>query len=224
MRILVVDDHAIVRSGIRRLLASRPGLDLHEAASGEEALEQVRAGAFRLLILDLNLPGLGGLELLRRLRKAAPRLPVLVFSLHTEAIYATRAMEAGARGYVSKNAAPEEFLAAVDCVLAGGTAIERDIAGEIATLENSDNAYLRPLTQRDLEILRLLAAGNNLGDIAAALGIAYKTVANNLSRIKEKLGVSHTAELIRIAIGRGLTDLHKADLHKAGPYKTDAGP
>ncbi len=206
-RILVVDDHAIVRSGIRRLLAGRGDLELSEAASGESALDQVRDGGFQLAILDLNLPGLGGLELLRRLLKTDPRLGVLVFSLHTEAIYATRALQSGARGFVSKNAAPEELLAAVDTVLAGGTVIERDIAGEIAAHEIGDNAYLRPLTQRDLEILRLLAQGNNLTQIAEALGIAYKTVANTLSLIKEKLGVSHTADLIRIAIGRGLTDL-----------------
>jgi DNA-binding NarL/FixJ family response regulator len=91
--------------------------------------------------------------------------------------------------------------------LAGGTAIERDIAQELGSRGAEEEAYLRPLTQRDLEILRLLAEGNNLNQIADALGIAYKTVANTLSRIKEKLGVSHTADLIRIAIGRGLTDL-----------------
>ncbi|OAI43321.1 LuxR family transcriptional regulator [Rhizomicrobium sp. SCGC AG-212-E05] len=206
-RILVVDDHAIVRSGVRRLLADLPALELREAASGEEALEQVQGGAFDLVILDLNLPGLGGLELLRRILKSGPKLPVLVFSLHTEAIYANRAMEAGARGFISKSAAPEEFLAAVETILAGGTVIERDIAGEIAAQEIGENAYLRPLTQRDLEILRLLAAGNSLTQIGEALGIAYKTVANTLSRIKEKLGVTHTADLIRIAIGRGLADL-----------------
>jgi len=206
-QVLLVDDHAIVRSGIRRLLSGLPALQLSEASTGEEALDRVRGTSFQLLILDLNLPGLGGLELLRRLIKTDPRLPVLVFSLHTEAIYATRAMEAGARGYVSKNAAPEELLAAIDTVLAGGTVIERDIASEMAVHALGENAYLRPLTQRDLEILRLLAEGNNLNQIADALGIAYKTVANTLSRIKEKLGVSHTADLIRIAIGRGLTDL-----------------
>jgi two-component system invasion response regulator UvrY len=206
-KILVVDDHAIVRSGIRRLLASMPDLQLSEAATGEDALDHVRGTPFHLLILDLNMPGLGGLELLRRLLKADPHLPVLVFSLHTEGIYATRAMQVGARGFVSKNAAPEELLAAIESVLAGGTAIERDIASEMSAHEMGDDAYLRPLTQRDLEILRLLAEGNNLAQIAEALDIAYKTVANTLSRIKEKLGVSHTADLIRIAIGRGLTDL-----------------
>ncbi|HKQ43805.1 MAG TPA: response regulator transcription factor [Rhizomicrobium sp.] len=206
-RVLVVDDHAIVRSGIRRLLGALPDLELEETATGEEALERLGAGPFDLIILDLNLPGLGGLELLRRLLKVRQKVVVLVFSLHTEAIYANRAMEAGARGFVSKNATPEELLAAVQTVLAGGTAIERDIASEIAAQDIGENAYLRPLTQRDLEILRLLAAGNSLTQIGDALGIAYKTVANTLSRIKEKLGVSHTADLIRIAIGRGLADL-----------------
>lgn len=206
-RILVVDDHAIVRSGIRRLLAELPDIELSEAADGEMALETVRGNSFDLIILDLNLPGLGGLELLRRILKADPKAPVLIFSLHTEAIYADRALEAGARGFVSKNAVPEEFIAAVKTVLAGGTVIEADIASEIAAQEIGENAYLRPLTQRDLEILRLLAAGNSLTEIGEALGIAYKTVANTLSRIKEKLGVTHTADLIRIAISRGLADL-----------------
>jgi len=203
-RILVVDDHAIVRSGIRRLLTAHAIADV---ASGEAALEHLGAQACEMVILDLNLPGLGGLELLRRILKAHANLPVLVFSQHTGAIYATRAMEAGARGFVSKNAAPEELLAAVETVLAGGTVIEHDIASEIAVQETGENAYMRALTQRDIEILRLLAQGNSLAQIGEALGLAYKTVANTLSRIKEKLGVSHTADLIRIAVGRGLTDL-----------------
>jgi DNA-binding NarL/FixJ family response regulator len=200
--ILLVEDHAIVRSGIRRLLADRPGTTLREVATGDGALVSLRAEVFDLLILDLNLPGLGGLELLRRIMAAYPALKVLVFSQHTEAVYASRAMEAGARGYISKNAAPEELLEAIESVLAGGTAIERDIAQELGSRE--EDAYLRPLTQRDMEILRLLADGKSLSQIAEALGVAYKTVANTLSRIKDKLGVSQTADLIRIAIGQGL--------------------
>jgi two-component system invasion response regulator UvrY len=182
--ILLVDDHAIVRSGIRKLLANLPDIALTEVATGEAALLALRGDAFDLVILDLNLPGLGGLELLRRMLAAYPGIKILVFSLHTEAVYAARAMEAGARAYISKNAAPEELLEAIEAVLAGGTAVERDIAQEI---------------------LRLLADGKSLAQIADALGVAYKTVANTLSRIKDKLGVSHTADLIRITIGQGLT-------------------
>jgi DNA-binding NarL/FixJ family response regulator len=160
-----------------------------------------------LIVLDLNLPGLGGLELLRRLVRAVPKVPVLIFSQHAEAIYATKALEAGAQGYVSKNAMPEEFLEAVDAVLNGGVAVEKSIQRDMAIRDVVEDAYLKPLTERDIEILRLLAAGNSLSEIAAKLGIAYKTVANTLSRIKEKLGAGQTSDLIRIAIGRGLTDL-----------------
>jgi DNA-binding NarL/FixJ family response regulator len=205
--LLVVDDHAIVRSGIRRLLGERTDIQVLEAASGEEALHMILDRPVSLIVLDLNLPGLGGLELLRRLLRAAPKIPILVFSQHAEAIYATKALEAGARGFVSKNAMPEEFLEAVDAVLAGTIAIEKSVQRDMAARDLAEDAYLKPLTERDIEILRLLAAGNSLSEIAAKLGIAYKTVANTLSRIKEKLGVGQTSDLIRIAIGRGLTDL-----------------
>ncbi|HEX4177706.1 MAG TPA: response regulator transcription factor [Rhizomicrobium sp.] len=204
--VLVVEDHAIVRAGIRRLLGERGDIDVAEAATGEAALEQVGAKPFALVILDLNLPGLAGLELLRRIIRQAPGVPVLIFSQHTEAIYATRALETGARGFVSKNANPEELLDAVETILNGGVAIEKDVAAEMAAHDLAEDAYLRPLTERDLEILRLLSAGDSLSEIADKLGIAYKTVANTLSRIKEKLGVGQTSELIRIAVGRGLAD------------------
>ena len=205
--LLVVDDHAIVRSGIRRLLGERVDIEVSEAASGEEAMHAVLDRPVHLIVLDLNLPGLGGLELLRRLTRATPKTPILVFSQHAEAIYAAKALEAGAKGFVSKNAMPEEFLEAVDAVLAGTVAIEKSVQREMAVRDLAEDAYLKPLTERDIEILRLLAAGNSLSEIAAKLGIAYKTVANTLSRIKEKLGVGQTSDLIRIAIGRGLTDL-----------------
>ena len=206
-RLLVVDDHAIVRSGIRRLLSERPDIEVLEAASGEEAMSAVLDAPVNLIVLDLNLPGLGGLELLRRLVRAVPKVPILIFSQHAEAIYATKALEAGAQGFVSKNAMPEEFLEAVDAVLGGGVAVERSIQRDMALRDVVEDAYLKPLTERDIEILRLLAAGNSLSEIAAKLGIAYKTVANTLSRIKEKLGAGQTSDLVRIAIGRGLTDL-----------------
>jgi two-component system invasion response regulator UvrY len=205
-QVLVVEDHAIVRAGIRRLLDERGDMDVLETATGEAALAEIMSRNFALVILDLNLPGLAGLELLRRIVRQAPGLPVLVFSQHTEAIYATRALETGARGFVSKNASPEELLDAVETILNGGLAIEKDVAAEMAAHDLAEDSYLRPLTERDLEILRLLSAGDSLAEIADKLGIAYKTVANTLGRIKEKLGVGQTSELIRIAVSRGLAD------------------
>jgi two-component system invasion response regulator UvrY len=206
-RILIVDDHAIVRAGIRRLVREREAVEIMEAASGEEALALIEREQPDLILLDLNLPALGGLELLKRLVRVSPERPILVFTQHAESIYATKALEAGARGFISKNAAPEELLEAIDTVLAGGTAVERDIQREIAIRDMMEDAYLKPLSERDVEILRLLAAGNSLLEIAETLGIAYKTVANTLSRIKEKLGVGQTSDLIRIAVSRGLADL-----------------
>jgi two-component system invasion response regulator UvrY len=203
-RFLIVDDHSIVRSGIKRLLAAIPGTELLEAETGEQALALVCQTSLQLLLLDLNLPGLGGLELLRRVLQANSQLPVLVFSMHAEPIYVSRALQAGARGYVSKNAAPDELLKAIQVVLSGRSYVETEIAQEIGNMEAPGDSYLRPLTKRELEIMRLLAQGHSLAQIADALGIAYKTVANTCGNIKEKLGVTRTADLIRISINRGL--------------------
>jgi two-component system invasion response regulator UvrY len=201
--ILIVDDHAIVRSGIRRLLASLENVKLDEAEDGEAALALVARAPYQLVILDLNLPGLGGPELLRRLLKANPDLHVLVFSMIAEPVYVNRALHAGARGYVSKNAAPEELLNAIHAVMAGQFYVEHELALELDG-QNPDETYLRALTNRDLEIMRLLAQGRSLTQIAQTLGVAYKTVANTCSLIKEKLGLSTTADLIRLSIERGL--------------------
>ncbi|HWY65111.1 MAG TPA: response regulator transcription factor, partial [Rhizomicrobium sp.] len=152
-RLLIVDDHAIVRSGIRRLLGEREDVQVVEASSGEEAMSLISGEPVDLIVLDLNLPGLGGLELLRRLTRMAPKPPILVFSQHAEAIYATKALEAGARGFVSKNAMPEEFLEAIDSVLAGAITVEKSIQHDMAKRDLAEDAYLKPLTERDLEIL-----------------------------------------------------------------------
>jgi DNA-binding NarL/FixJ family response regulator len=199
-RILIVDDHAIVRSGLVRLLAALPDVELIEAESGENSLAVARQVRPQLIILDLNLPGLGGLELLRRLLRIDSAVAVLVFSMHAETVYAARALEVGARGYVSKNAAPDELLTAIRVVLQGGAYVEEEIARELCA--NVTDAARTP-TRRELEIMRLLAQGRSLTEIADTLGVAYKTVANTLSHLKEKLGVDSTAELIKISIEQG---------------------
>jgi DNA-binding NarL/FixJ family response regulator len=203
MNVLIVDDHAIVRDGLRRLLASVPSGTIHEAAAGREAVALARTVPLDLIVLDLNLPELGGLELLGRLVQV-DRAPVLVFSMHSEPIYVTRAMDAGASGYVSKNASPEELLNAVRRVAAGGRYIENELAQAVALQAASPPVSIDRLSARDLEILRLLARGKSLGDISEALGIGYKTVANTLSLIKGKLGVNSTAELVRLTLEAGL--------------------
>ena len=210
MKVLVVDDHPIVRSGLRRLLAAaEPSADIDEAEDGREALARVRENRPDLVLLDLNLPGLGGLELLQRLCSGqGPTLRVIVFSMHAEAIFAKRALENGAAGYLSKNAAPDEVLEAVRHVVRDGRYIERGIAQELALSAVDRRAAggdpLQDLSPRDIEILRQVAGGAGLADIAASLGLGYKTVANTLSRIKARLGVARTADLVRIAIENGI--------------------
>lgn len=216
MQILIVDDHPVVRAGLRRLLASEPGCDIREAADGKEALRLFRAHHPALVVLDLNLPGLGGLETIARLRRADRGARILVLSMHDDPIHVTRALRAGAAGYVSKGAAPEEILTAVRRVANGHTYLEDEIAEELAFSNLRERSPLQDLSSRDLEILRLLAAGCSLPQIADTLGISYKTVANNCSQIKGKLGASTTADLIRIAIRSGVTD-GDADLAAPGP-------
>ncbi|MEJ0064316.1 MAG: response regulator transcription factor [Caulobacteraceae bacterium] len=202
MKILIVDDHAIVRDGLSRLLATDGEHELKLAATGRDALIAARSFRPELVILDLNLPGLGGLELLRRL-VAIEAGKILVLSMHAEPLYARRALEAGAHGYVSKNAAPDELLAAVRRVAAGGRYIEAEIAQALALGAGAET--LNALSPRELEIMRLLAAGSSLAEIADALGASYKTIANTCTLIKSKLGVARTADLVRLAIETGVS-------------------
>jgi two-component system, NarL family, invasion response regulator UvrY len=207
VKVLIVDDHPIVRAGLRRLLAAEPDVEVRETADGREALSLYREQRPTLVILDLNLPGLGGLEIIGRLKAADPEARILVLSMHDDQTHVTRALQVGAMGYVTKNADPEELLAAIARVVRGEIYIEREIAEAIvfANLRAPPNP-LQELSARDLEILRLLADGHSLPQIADTLGIGYKTAANNCTRIKARLGAASTAELIRIAIRCGLVD------------------
>ncbi len=204
MKILLVDDHVVVRSGLRNLLTSVADTQISEAATGRDALLRLRQDHPDLVLLDLNLPGIGGLELLRRMLLEDKTVRILVLSMHAEPLYATRAIELGARGYLSKNASAEELLTAVRRVAEGGRYIENEIAQELALQKLSPGHELQDLTARDLEIMRLLAEGMSLTEIADALGISYKTAANACSHIKAKLGVTRTNDLVRMAMTLGV--------------------
>src|SRR4029453_1271974 len=166
MNILVGDDHAIVRAGLRRLLRGLFDGEVLEAATGREALALARGCSLDLVLLDLNLPELGGLELLGRLAAVAPTLPVLVLSMHAEPLYVTRALDAGARGYVSKNIAPDELVTAIKQVASGGRYVEGELAQALVLNPAPLIEPLDQLSPRDLEIIRLLARGRTLGEIA----------------------------------------------------------
>jgi two-component system invasion response regulator UvrY len=197
MKTLLVDDHAIVRDGLKRLLIDLGIGPILEAETGRAALALARTERPGLVILDLNLPDLGGLEVLTRLLREDRALRVLVLTMHAEPLYASRALQAGAKGYVSKASSPSEITAAVQAVARGEGYVEAKVAQAIAL---GAQTVFDNLSSRDLEILRLLAEGRSLGEIAAALGVAYKTAANSCTQLKDKLGVSRTGELIRMAV------------------------
>jgi two-component system invasion response regulator UvrY len=204
MNILLVDDHAILRAGLRKLLSSVYDGEVYEAANGREAVALALTKKLDLILLDLNLPDLGGLELLERLLQVSSAA-VLVLSMHAEPIYITRALDAGAHGYVSKAASPEELLNAIRKVVSGVRYVEAELAQALAAQPDVGDQPLQSLSSRDIELLRLLGAGRSLSEIAEALGLSYKTVANTFSTMKNKLGVVRTADLVRLALQANLT-------------------
>lgn len=199
-KILLVDDHVVVREGVRRLLLDLPGITVLEAGNGQDALAIFRREPVDIVLLDLNLAGIGGLELLRRMLKENAKARIIIFSMHSEPLYATRALRLGAKGYVSKSAASEELLIAIRKVSEGGHYIERELASQLAVSMYGGEDPLQQLSTREIEILRLLGEGRSMSQIADALGVSYKTIANTCSIMKSKLGLDRTADLIRTSI------------------------
>lgn len=202
MKILIVDDHAVVREGIRRLLATISGAEIHEAATAHDALNLSRSVNPDVVVLDINLDGSSGLELLRRLKAENAAARIVMFTMHSEPSYAMRALKAGAAGYVSKSAEAGELVTAVKKIASGDRYLDRSMASDLVFSSAFTEDPLHKLSNREVEILRLLGEGKSLAEIAATFGIAYKTVANSCSRLKEKLGVERTADLIRLSVER----------------------
>ena len=200
--VLLVDDHAVVREGYRRLLEDSGRISVvGEATSAAEAVEQFCRLLPDVVVMDIALPGVSGIEGTRRIRARAPQARVLVFSMHEDAIFVRRALEAGAAGYVTKSSAPRVLVRAVDAVASGQRYLSHDVA---QTLAFGDRSACQSLSAREFEVLELLVQGCTLGDIAAQLGLTAKTVANHQSSIKQKLGVETGAQLVRRAMQLGL--------------------
>jgi two-component system invasion response regulator UvrY len=209
LRILLVEDHAIVRQGLRRILADvYPDLDCAEASTGIEAVQQVQAGEWDLVICDINLPGRSGLEILRDIHDLRPALPVLMMTMYAEEQYALRAFRAGAAGYITKDSPAEEMVEAVKKVVGGGKYVSRNLAEHLASSLVSDTG--RPahesLSDRELQVLRMLATGMTVKEIGFELHLSEKTVSTYRTRILEKLNMRTTAELMRYAIKANLVD------------------
>jgi len=206
VRVVLVDDHAVVREGYRRLLERTADISvIAEVASGEEAYRVVCDLQPDVTVMDINLPGLGGIEAVRRIVARLPEAKVLMFSMHEDTVFSSRALQAGARGYVTKSAAPEVLVEAVRLVAAGKLFISHEMAQELAVqmLPGRDNP-IDALSAREFEVFRLLVAGHSLQEISRILCLSYKTVANYQSNMKHKLDVSNTAQVVRIALSHGL--------------------
>lgn len=195
IRLLIADDHKIVRDGLKRILAATPDLQVAgEASSGDEALALVRANDYDLAMLDLSMPGLAGVELIKRLKLEKPKLKLLVLSMHGEQQYAARALKAGASGYLNKDSAAEQLVGAIRKIAAGGVHITEAAAASLVSFSQ------KGLSDRELEVLRLLASGLSPTEIGERLHLSVKTVSTHKTRILDKLNLGSAAELVRYAL------------------------
>jgi DNA-binding NarL/FixJ family response regulator len=199
IRVLLADDHSIVRDGLKRILAATPDLEVAgEAASGDAALALVKENDYDVVMLDMSMPGLSGLDLIKRLKVEKPRLRILVLSMHGESQYAARVLKAGAAGYLSKDSASEVLLGALRKIAAGGVHI-----GDAAAASLLQDGQKRPhetLSDREFEVMRLLVEGLGPTEIGERLHLSVKTVSTHKTRILEKLNLGSTAELVRYAL------------------------
>lgn len=205
--VLLVDDHAVVREGYRRLLERDPSIQVvGEAANSAQACEQALALAPEVIVMDIALPGVSGIEAMRRILARCPTQRVLMFSMYDDTIFASRALEAGARGYVSKASAPEVLVDAISAVARGERYLSPDVQKVVAQHPSLQaNAMINILTAREFEVLRLLAQGDTVKQIGEKLGLSEKTVANHQSSIRDKLGARNAVQLARAAAQLGLS-------------------
>lgn len=200
-KVLLVDDHAVVREGYRRLLEDEPGIHVvGEASNAVQACERARALGPDVVVMDIALPKSSGIEATRRMLKDQPHLRVLIFSMYDDAIYASRALEAGALGFLSKASAPEVLVRAIHAVSRGERYLSADVATNMArSAVQPGTPGLEALTPREFEVLRLLVQGETVRSISEKLALSEKTVANHQSAIREKLGARNSAQLARVA-------------------------
>lgn len=206
-RIMLVDDHAIVRAGFRRLLEQQPNYHVvAEAGDAETAYALFVEHQPDVVILDLSMPGVSGLDIVRRMALRQPSAKILVFTMHEDALLAERAIQLGARGYVTKSSAPEVLASAVADMMAGRVAFSPDVAQALAVSKvTGEGDPLAALSAREFEIFRLIARGQSMASIASLLSLSAKTVTNYHSLIKQKLGVASDVELVLLAQRRNVS-------------------
>lgn len=209
INVLLVDDHELVRTGIRRLLDDVSGITVYaEANCGEEALKQVRSKQPDVVLMDVSMPGIGGLETTRKLKQVAPGVPVVILTVHTDAPFPGSLLKAGADGYLHKGCSVDEIVQAIKTVHAGKRYICPDIAQDLALslLPGNEQSPFENLSQREMQVMLMLVRGDKVQDISEKLHLSPKTVSTYRYRLFDKLGVRNDAELTRLAIGYGILD------------------
>lgn len=208
-RIIIADDHEIVRAGLKQIIADDPDLLVEgEASDGQELLEKLRKKKFDLVLLDMKMPGRSGLEILKQLKIEHPSLPVLVLSMHSEEQYAVRTIKAGASGYITKETAPDKLLEAIRRVCGGGKYISQSLAEKLAD-SISDSKSKPPheyLTDREFQVMSMIASGKTISDIARELFLSVKTISTYRQRILEKMSMKNNAELTHYVISNNLLE------------------
>lgn len=209
MRLVIADDHAIVREGLKRIVADAGDMQVvGEAADGTEVMQRVRTLDFEVLVLDLSMPGRSGMELIKLVKAEKPRLRILVLSMHHETQYAVRAIKSGASGYLTKESAPGELAQALRKIAAGGAYISAEVAEQLAlgAMGDTPAAPHAALTDREFDVMRRLAAGEAVSDVAAALHLSVKTVSTHKANLMAKMGMHNQTDLVRYALRHGLID------------------
>jgi len=209
IRVLVADDHAIVREGLKQILAKSGDLAVAgEAANGDDVLRMVREQEWDVLVTDMSMPGRNGLELIKLVKAARPKLPVLVLSMYGEEQFAVRAIRAGASGYLNKESASDQLVSALRKIAGGGVHVSPAVAEALFRNVRDGERQLphEQLSDRELQVLQLIASGQSVNDIAVTLNLSPKTVSTHKARILEKMNMSNQAELIRYAIEHRLAD------------------
>ncbi|MGV2292552.1 response regulator transcription factor [Trinickia sp. YCB016] len=206
IHILIADDHAIVRGGLKQIIATTTDIVVAgEAAHGAEVIDKLRILQVDILLLDMTMPGISGIGLIRRVRTEQPALPILVLSIHNEAQVVSRALRAGATGYVTKDSDPEILLAAIRKLAAGGRFIDPKLVDAIVFETHAGEAPPHEvLSDREFQVLQMLAAGKSINDIAESFALSAKTISTHKMRLMQKLNLGNNAELIRYAIKHGL--------------------
>ena len=209
IRVLLADDHAIVRAGLKEILASTGDISVAaEATNGHEVLERVRTADFDVAVLDMSMPGRSGIELIKQVKGEKPKLRILVLTMHSEEQYAVRALRAGASGYLTKDSAADQLVAAIRRIAGGGAYVSAETAEQLArdAVPRTDAAPHTLLSDREFQVFRMIAEGRSVGAIARQLSLSVKTVSTHKTRILEKMNLSSPAELVRYALEHKLLD------------------